>query len=185
LTVRVASLATLALAAAAFLPAVTSAEPFTLEASGSKSGRGKVRAIGDFHPGRNATLGAAIGVFGPPSTIAEGSQGASCRTLWPGIGLRILFVNLGGGSACDPALGKSQLARAFDPRWRTARGLRIGDPQRRLRRLYPGATRHGRSWWLVKGINVFGTGNPYPLLRATMSDRRVRSFGLAIGAAGD
>jgi hypothetical protein len=185
LTVRAASLATVAIAAAALAPAVAAAEPFTLEAGGSKSGRGKVRAIGDFHPERNATLGAAIGVFGPPPTLAEGSQGTSCRTLWPAIGLRILFVNLGGGSACDPALGRSQVARAFDPRWRTARGLRIGDPRRRLRRLYPGATRHGRSWWLAKGINVFGTGNPYPVLRATMADRRVRSFALQIGAAGD
>jgi hypothetical protein len=113
LTVRAASLATVALAAAALAPTVAAAEPFTLEAGGSKSGRGKVRAIGDFHPER------------------------------------------------------------------------IGDPQRRLRRLYPGATRHGRSWWLAKGINVFGTGNPYPVLRATMSDRRVRSLALQIGAAGD
>ena len=44
---------------------------------------------------------------------------------------------------------------------------------------------HGRSWWLAKGINVFGSGNPYPVLRATMAERRVRSFALQIGAAGD
>jgi len=185
LTVRAAPLATLALVAALVVPAAAVAEPFTIEASGSKSGRGEVRAIGDFHPERNATLGAAIAVFGPPSVLAEGSQGVSCRTLWPAIGLRILFVNLGGGSACDPTLGKAQVARAFGSNWRTGKGLRVGHPQRRLRRLYRGATRHGRSWWLASGINVFGAGNPYPVLRATMANRRVRSFALQIGAAGD
>ena len=185
MTGRSASLATLALAAALVVPAAAVAEPFTIEASGSKTRRGDVLAIGDFHPERNPTLGAALAVFGPPSVLDEGSQGVSCRTLWPAIGLRILFVNLGGGSACDPALGKAQVARAFGSNWRTEKGLRIGHRQRRLRRLYPGATRHGRSWWLAKGINVFGAGNPYPVLRATMAGRRVRSFALQIGAAGE
>jgi hypothetical protein len=182
---RRAAVLAIALCAAAAVPAAAAAEPFTLEATGSKNGRGKVRAIGDFHPERNPTLGAATAVFGTPAAVVERSQGASCRTLWPGIGLRILFVNLGGGSACDPALGKAQVARAFDPRWHTGRGLGIGDRLRRLKRLYPAATRHGRSWWLVKGVNIFGARNPYPVLRATMNDRRVRSFALSIGAAGD
>jgi hypothetical protein len=168
---------------ALFCP-VAAAEPFMLEATGSKTGLGEVRAIGDFRPERDPTLGAATGVFGPPTKIVRTSD-ASCRVLYGGLGLRFTFVNLGGGGPCDPELTKSQVARAFDPRWRTGRGLGIGDRLRRLRRLYPGANRHGRSWWIVKGMRVFGSGGPYPVLRATMKDGRVNSFALSIGAAGE
>jgi hypothetical protein len=176
------------LAVALSLAAVPAAQaaPFTLKATGSKTSRGEVRAIGDFRPDRDPTLGAAIRVYGRPTVMDESGQGAACRLLWRPLGVRIRFVNLGGGSACDPALGKSQDARVFDPRWRTGKGLRIGDRLRRLWRLYPAATRHGRSWWLVKGINVYGVGrNPYPVLRATIKNGRVRSFALSIGAAGE
>jgi hypothetical protein len=179
--------AVLAVVALPVLAAAARAEPFTIEATGSETGRGKVRAIGDFHPERDPTLRAAIRAFGQPDTRAGSGQGSACRVLWRPEGLRIQFVNLGapGRSACDPAIGRSQNARAFDPRWRTGRGLRIGHRLRRLRRLYPGATRHGRSWSLVKGINVFVGDHPYPVLRATMRDGRVASFALSIGAAGE
>jgi hypothetical protein len=168
---------------AAVCPAAL-AEPFTLEATGSKRSLGKVRAIGDFRPQSDPTLGAANSVFGPPTKLVRPSN-ASCRALYAGIGLRILFVNLGGGGPCDPALTKSQVARAFDPRWHTGKGLRIGDGLRRVKRLYPRATRHGRSWWIVKGINIFGSRGPYGVMRATMQDGRVNSFALEIGAAGE
>jgi hypothetical protein len=168
----------------AFCP-LAMADPFMLEASGSSTGLGEVRAIGDFRPERDPTLHAANGVFGPPTKVVRTSD-VSCRVLYGGIGLRFAFMNLGGGGPCDPDLTKSQVARAFDTRWRTGRGLGIGDPIRRLWRLYPGATRHGRSWWLVKGMNIIGVGNnPYPVLRATMKGGRVGSFALSIGAAGE
>jgi hypothetical protein len=161
------------------------AEPFQLEAVGSKRSLGKVTAIGDFHPQRDPTLQAANSVFGPPTTIVRTSD-VSCRVVYGAIGLRFAFVNLGGGGGCNPPFTKSQVARAFDPRWHTGKGLQIGDRQRKLRRLYPGATRHGRSWWLVRGRNIFGVGQrPYGVLRATMKGRRVNSFALRIGAAGE
>jgi hypothetical protein len=179
-----------AVAVAALAPSGVSAqgalaEPFQLEAVGSERSLGKVTAIGDFHPGRDPTLQAATTVFGPPTKIVRTSD-VSCRVLYGAIGLRFAFVNLGGGGGCDPVLTKSQVARAFDPRWYTGKGLQIGDRQRKLRRLYPGATRHGRSWWLVRGRNIFGVGQrPYAVLRATMKGRRVNSFALQIGAAGE
>ena len=177
-----ASLAALALLAVACPAAL--AEPFTLEATGSKRSLGKVRAIGDFRPQDDPTLGAANSVFGPPTALVRTSN-ASCRALYGGIGLRILFVNLGGGGPCDPGLTKTQVARGFDPRWHTGKDLRIGDGLRRLKGLYPRATRHGRSWWIVKGRNIFGSGGPYGVMRATMKDGRVKSFALEIGAAGE
>ena len=184
-TRRLSVLCVSALAFCAAFSPLAVADPFTLEATGSRAGLGEVRAIGDFRPERDPTLDAANGVFGPPTKVVRTGD-ASCRVLYGGIGLRFAFVNLGGGGPCDPDLTKSQVARAFDTRWRTGRGLGIGDPIRRLLRLYPGATRHGRSWWLVKGMNIFGVGNnPYPVLRATMQGRRVGSFALSIRAAGE
>ena len=131
-----------------------------------------MRAIGDFRPQRDPTLGAATSVFGTPTKAVQSSS-ASCRVLWRSVGLRISFVNLGGGGACDPALTKSQIVRAFDPRWRTGKGLRIGDRLRRVRRLYPG--RHTPRALVVagQGVNIFGSGGPYPVLRATLADGRV------------
>jgi hypothetical protein len=160
------------------------AEPFTIKATGSKRTFGEVHAIGDFRPQRDATLGAANSVFGPPTRVVRTSD-ASCRVVYGGIGLRFAFVNLGGGGPCDPALTRSQIARAYDPRWHTGKGLGIGDGLRRLKRLYPAASRHGRSWWIVKGISLFGSGGPYAVVRATMKNGRVKSFALSIGAAGE
>jgi hypothetical protein len=167
-------------------PAVAEARPFTIEARGNGDGFGRVLAIGDFKPERDPTLGAAIRAFGPAGSTRSPSD-ASCKVAWPDRGVRILFVNLGGGSACDPALGKSQEARvAGETRWRTARGLHIGDRVRKLRRLYPGARRHRRSFWLVTGVNLFGVGQrPYPVLAAAVRNGRVASFKLEIGAAGE
>ncbi len=124
-------------------------------------------------------------MFGAPSRSVRTSD-VSCRVLWRPLGLRIAFVNLGGGGGCTPRFTKTQVVRAFGSRWRTGRGLQVGYGQRRARRLYPRATRHGRSWWLVRGVNIFGVRDtPYPVLRATMARGKVRSFALQVGAAGE
>jgi hypothetical protein len=101
--------------------------------------------------------------------------------------VRVLFVNLGGGGACDPRYGKAQEARVqARSEWRTRRGLHVGDRVRKLRRLYPGARRHGRSYWLVTAISLVGPRPaPYPVLAAAVGDGAVRSFTLEVGAAGD
>jgi hypothetical protein len=160
------------------------AEPFQIEATGSKRTLGKVRAIGDFRPQSDPTLAAANSVFGPPTRVVRTSD-VSCRVVYAKVGLRFAFVNLGGGGGCHPAFTKSQVARVYDSRWHTGRGLGIGDRLRKLRRLYPGATRHGRSWWIVKGISIFGSGGPYGVVRAAMRNGRVSSFAMSIGAAGE
>jgi hypothetical protein len=181
---RRVSAAALAALAVCVPAQAASAEPFQIEATGSKRTLGKVRAIGDFRPQRDPTLGAATSVFGPPSRVVRTSN-ASCRVVYGAVGLRFAFVNLGGGGACDPALTKSQVARAYDPRWHTSEGLGVGDRLRKLWRLYPGATRHRRSWWIVSGVSIFGSGGPYPVVRATVKNGRVKSFALQIGAAGE
>jgi hypothetical protein len=104
---------------------------------------------------------------------------------WHGQGLKIAFANFGGGSACNPDLGRSQSARAYGKRWRTARGLRVGNRVGRLRDRYPRATRHGRLWWLLTAVSFIGETHRYPVLAATVRRGRVSSFLVFIGAAGD
>jgi hypothetical protein len=162
-------------------PAVAQARPDTIDARGS----GRVLAVGDFKTQRDPTYGGAVTVFGEPARERSRFGGTACVVNWPGAGLRINFVNLGGGSACDRRLGRSQTARAYGSRWRTKRGLKVGARLERLRRLYPHASRHGRSWWLVIAVSPFGAGGRYPVLAAAVRGGHVRSFKLRIGAAGE
>jgi hypothetical protein len=171
-------------AALAAAPAAQGAD-YTLRARGSSTGAGTVTAIGDFKPQANATVGAAIRVFGTPSSIREESGSSSCPIGWRTLGLRIYFVNLGGGSACDTSLGRAQSASVFGRRWRTSRGLNIGDSTRRLRGLYPRALRRGRTYRLVGAKSPFGSGRRYSVLAAKTRNGRVGSFKLFIGAAGE
>ena len=165
--------------------AAAEARPFTIVAHGSATTFGEVRAIGDFRPVSDPTYGAALEVFGDPDAERSGFRGTSCRVSWHRRGLKIAFANFGGGSACNPALGRSQSARAYGKRWRTARGLGVGDGVGRLGDRYPRATRHGRVWWLVTAVSRIGETRRYPVLAATVRGGRVRSFSLFIGAAGD
>ena len=165
--------------------AAAEAAPFTIEARGSNTGLGRVLAIGDFKPDRDPTVGAATDAYGTPSSQRDFSNGSACRVVWSGIGVRVLFANFGGGSACDPELGRVSTARVYGGRWRTARGLGVGHRLRRLKRLYPAAVRRGRNYRLITGRLIFGDNQPYGVLSARVSDGRVRSFKLAIYAAGD
>jgi hypothetical protein len=183
---RTRLLATAALVVATALIAAAPAEgrPFVIEARGSEQGPGVVRAIGDFRPARNPRLGAAIRAFGEPSGTSGG--GEICRVRWADLGLRIVFQNFGGVDSCEPSGGRAQKAVvAGDRRWRTKRGLRIGNGVDRLERLYPRARRTPRGFRLAQGILPFGTPVPYAVLGARVNGGRVRGFTLFIGAAGD
>ena len=155
---------------------------FTINVRGSADSFGRVLAIGDFKPARNPTLGAALDAYGVPSFKRRVSS-LGCRVGWNGPGVKALFANLGGGGACDR--GRAQTVRAFGGRWRTAKGLRVGQPLPRLRSLYPSATRHREVWWLVTGESQIGAPHRYPVLAATVRGGTVRSFSLNILAAGD
>jgi hypothetical protein len=177
--VRLAALLLVALA----VPAVAEARPFTISAKGSATG--EVRAIGGFQPSVDPTYAAALDVFGEPDSERPRFRGTACRVAWHSDGLKIAFANFGGGSACDPELGRSQSARAYGERWRTVRGLRVGSRLGRLRELYPRASRHARQWWLITAVSVIGDTHRYPVLAANVAGGRVRSFSVSIGAAGD
>ncbi len=166
-------------------PAAQAAD-YTIRAKGSSTARGSVTAIGGFKPQSDPTLGAAIRVFGSPSSV-NGNGPDSCRVGWRALGLRIVFVNLGepGRTACEASIGKAQIASAFGRVWRTSRGLKPGSSTRRLRRLYPNALRRGRTYRLVGGKSIFTDGSRYSVLAAKTSKGRVGAFKLNIGAAGE
>jgi hypothetical protein len=173
-----------AVAAVLAAAAPATARPFVIEARGSEKGPGVVRAIGDFRPARNPRLRAAIRAFGDPSATSGG--GEICRVRWADLGVRITFQNFGGVDSCEPSGGRAQKAVvAGDRRWRTVKGLRIGNGVAKLRRLYPRARRTSRGFRLAQGILPFGSPRPYAVLGARVADRRVRAFTLFIGAAGD
>ena len=164
--------------------APAAAAPFTINVRGSADSFGRVLAIGDFKPARDPTLGAAVDAFGEPSSQRRVASWG-CKLAWHGPGVKVLFANFGGGGPCEEDLGRSQTARAYGDRWRTAKGLRVGQTLGRLRNLYPSATQHGRSWWLVTAVSFIGETHRYPVLAATVRSGRVGSFSLQIGAAGD
>ena len=171
------AVATMALAA----PAALAQPDYSIRATGSKSGLGKVTGIGAFNPDRDPSLAAATAVFGPPSSRAE--TRSSCQVGWRPIGLRILFANFGGGGAC--ALGKAQTVSAFGRVWRTSRGLKIGSSTRTLRRLYPRALRKRRTYRLVGAKSIFTDGSRYSVLAAKTNGKQVKAFRLFVGAAGE
>lgn len=146
--------------------------------------------MGSFAVKRDGTLRGAIQTFGQPSSKAR--NGEICTVRWTRHGLKIVFYNLGGNNPCRPAFGFFSNARAKGRHWDTDRGLRIGDGQRRLRNLYPGASFHRANgdfwpsgWWLVRRHSQFGTGGYYPGLLAHMKDRKVQSFHVRFAAGGD
>jgi hypothetical protein len=159
------------------------ARSFVLRATGSQTGLGEVRAIGDFKPAVNPRLRAAVRAFGQPSSRRGG--GEICRVRWNRFGLLIVFQNFGGFDSCGPR-GLAQKAVVTGERpWRTAKGLRLADGVGRITRLYPNARRTPRGFRLISGILPFGSPRPYAVLGARVDDGEVSAFTLFIGAAGD
>ena len=176
--------------------AVTASALITAEAASGRlyikaKSNGVVRALGKFHPNRNPRYAAAVRAFGGPNSEREGDGGGTCNVRWSRLGLTIVFANFGGYNACDRRYGRSQYTVMKGKKarvWSTVRGLRVRNGVKRLRRLYPHATHHGRSWWLITGRHPFGCGPkgcPYAVVRATMRHRRVEAFRVWIGGAGE
>lgn len=176
--VALAAMSVLAVAPAA------DARSFVIKARGSQTTLGQVRALGDFKPTRNPTLGAAIRAYGQPTSRTGG--GEICRVRWAGLGVRIRFQNFGAVNSCHPRNGRAQRAVIAGSRpWRTDRGLRLRDRVAKLRRLYPNARRTSRGFRLVQAVLPFGAPTRYSVLGARVSGGRVTAFTSFIGAAGD
>lgn len=130
-------------------------------------------SIGGFP--RDATVERAEAVFGEPSGWRDRIYDR-CTLLWQGLGLTMeTYYSQGALDPCGPA-ARHVRTTATDRRWRTSKGLRVGDPAAKLRRLYPKAAHQGKGdWWLI--LRPFA-GIELPGLSARVRNGRVVSFTL-------
>ncbi|HEX6702031.1 MAG TPA: hypothetical protein VF101_14990 [Gaiellaceae bacterium] len=117
--------------------------------------------------------------------------------MWRSAGFRLFVTTLAGlpsgATYCSaPARVYVDWLIVDGKRWRTFRGLRVGDPVARIRTLYPSATRHRTVWWLVTSrtacIGVCPGKRLYvtaPTLVATTRAGRVVDFRSHLAAQGE
>ncbi len=77
------------------------------------------------------------------------SSGERCRLTWPQVDVDVILV--APRQPCER--GTLVVVTVRERGWRTAAGLRIGDRQAHLRRLYPGAVRGASGWWRLQPGN--------------------------------
>jgi hypothetical protein len=95
------------------------------------------------------------------------------------------FYNLGGQDPCARQYGYFSEATMVGRHWVTAKGLRLGDPARRLYVLYS-SRRFTGSWaWLVTRYSRIGDGGYYPGLAAKIHHGWVTAFRVRYPAGGD
>jgi hypothetical protein len=110
---------------------------------------------------------------------------ADCTGRWRSIGLRIVFYNLGGRNPCLRQYGYFSNATMVGRHWITARGLRLGDPARKLYVLYSPRRFTGAWAWLLTRWSPFGDGAYYAGLAAKIRDGWVTAFRIRYAAGGD
>jgi len=92
------------------------------------------------------------------------------------------FAYYGGGgkrAACQASRGIAKFASIEGPRtdrWRTSRGLQIGESREELERRHPTAIEWEKDYWLAIGYSPIGDGSSYPVLAATLQGETVRGF---------
>ena len=133
-------------------------------------------AIGPLRVG-TATPAQAIAAYGPPSALRR--RGTTCTGRWPAASLSLGFLSFD-ANPCSSGILVHAVATGH--RWRTNRGLRVGDSRARLRALYPAATAHRDGWWLVtRHACAEVGGQAFPGLLARMGHRRVAGFVVSAG----
>jgi len=148
--------------------------PLVIKASG------RPFVLGGYKASQSASMRSAVAFFGAPSREIDRS-GGGCVSVWSSLGVTITFENIYDPAAsCASQRGLPNVARMRGRRWRTERGLRVGDPIAKLRRRYPTATFHGGEWWLITTHANLGSPHYYPVLAAEVHAGRVRAFRLCI-----
>ena len=177
--------------------ACASSGSFTISASSSRE------RIGDYRVDRDPTYAGAVTALGPSSScrLVAGDP-SHALAAWHSLGVVVELQTYGsipsGKTGCTASrLIHVHSVRAADHRWRTSRGLAIGDSVLRLRHLYASAkpTRglpgwYGHGYWLVTrsvgGYEGIGGLKPFaPVLVAETRHGRVSALVLVVGAEGD
>ena len=128
-------------------------------------------AVGPLQIG-TATLSQAQATYGQPTTIRY--RPSTCIARWRPLRLALFFLSFGG----DPCTsGTLVFATAASNRWKTDRGLHVGNRRARLLALYPHAKAHPDGWWLITRRACKETGgNRFPALKTQMRNRRVTAL---------
>ena len=132
------------------------------------------------------TYPAAVRAFGAPSSrrVVAGTPRLSnlCGVSWRALGLEMGFA-----SRPYPCRESSLTHGAWygasirSPRWRTDRGLRVGDPAARVRMLYPRARHVGSGYWLATKPDHIDPRRREATLVAVVSRGRVTELRLPPG----
>jgi hypothetical protein len=154
--------------------------------------------IASFESANDPTLTGAIGALGVPSSCGRVPGFRSFASVtWRQLRLRMVFGTYGPVPPRGPcaAAGRIVLDSAFATgrRWRTGRGLRVGDPLAKLRRLYPRAYRKRflrgirpvDGWWLVVRLSRVPDRHLVPTLLATARGGRVTGLVVTVQLEGD
>jgi hypothetical protein len=130
---------------------------------------------------RGRSYGAAIAAFGTPSNRGSEFNSNLCTLRWASIGIDIHFASRLKPCARGHVTRSAWYGmRLWDPRWHTLKGLRVGDPVARVRKLYPRATLHTKppqlpSYWLATW-RLEPDAPLSPLLEAQLSGGRVSAL---------
>jgi hypothetical protein len=144
--------------------------------------RGDVQ-IGRYLVQRDGSLDGAIRAFGKPTSLRRGRY-QDCIARWRPIGLRISFYNLGGRNPCLRQYGYFSNATMVGRQWRTAKGLRNGDPARKLHVMYaPRRFTGSWAWLLTRTYPAYNSS--YPGLTAKVHRGWVTAFRVRYPAGGD
>jgi hypothetical protein len=166
---RTVALLAFALLAAA-VPASAAAPSYVIHGDRSVAGLQVARAT-------SADAVARLGA--PTSTTPQPPYG--CVKQWRPLGLTLAFVDLTARNACRDGVLLRATARSR-AHWRTAKGLRVGDPVSRLQRLYPAAKVRPNQgewtgyWLVVRRTCELGGRHPYPGLLARVQAGRVSAI---------
>jgi hypothetical protein len=160
-------------------------------------GRYVINDVFHFTPGSPSNLSDVEAALGRASICSGEFNEATAR--WPKLGISGHFMTLGAfsdaagrqitdGSATgcnhrDQIQVDSLTVTGSD--WHTRQGLKIGDPLERLLDLYPRGIQDGAVWWLHTVRSPFGDRRQVPDMTAKVSDDRVESITVNIGAQGD
>ena len=164
---------------------------------------GKGRGVIDGHrgplPWSNQTMAKLVERWGTPARVRVPYR-SECVAVWRSPRVTVHLANWGyvpnAENVCSPRWGLVQALQTAGPNWRTRRGLRVGDPVRTVRRLYPNAvlgSYHGAGKaWLLRprrtacvgdcgGATTTLSSGVHAVVRAG----RVAQFHVFVGGAGE
>lgn len=114
-------------------------------------------------------------MFGTPA--ARQIDGDTCKLTWGahGVTMETFYLNLGneGPNPCGPQ-GRHRSTTVSGEKWKTSKGLEIGDSLADLRKLYPRSLRETPVSWRLLTRREFGLS--WPSLEAKVRGKRVVAF---------